>query len=1276
MRFTVTPLGSAGGRTVGQVVGDIVRYLEPRTADAPTHTPAVPGGDGPSSYYADRGTEAGRWLGYGAREAGLAGPVDATDFARVLAGRDPLTGGRLITAQGSAGRRPSLGVGNETRLARDGSPLYGTSDVAAALGVTAHEAEELVAAGERVAGRALVVLLGGEAPTRDPEGSFLVPVIETDGSRWVTEAELSRCEQARAVGTSPDEIAAGGGPDDQLSVSEAARLSGVTARYMRGLCRRYQDDRAEIERAMEHGKTPQRAFVVSYRGTRGQWIIKREDLVAFLHRRAAPAVRVGYDLTLTTEKSLGVLGLLGSDKVRAAVLDAIEAGNDAGLAYLELFAATARRRGKLVLVRGWTVASFRHLTSRALDPFPHHHNVVANTVVDEHGTRRALDARGLYWHAQEASALATAEMRHQLTATLGVQWRPGRNGGWEIDGISDEVVREFSRRRTEIEDALAELEEAIGRRSTIDEVQHVVTSTRSPKKDVDPSRLVAGWWERAERAGLGRESLARCTGRAQPVGLELDRLRVFSVLTSPEAGLCAGSSIFTRSEVLAALVNLPDPSGVGAPQPLLLPAADFERLADEFLASDHVIELLPENLPPTSRLARQPTFTTPEIFGVQQRILDRYQGGVDHGVAMVSEETLGVATLAAGNLTDEQRDLVRQFCTSGNRVQCAIGRAGAGKTTTMRAAARAWEAEGFRVVGSAVKGEAARNLAVGAGIPTETVAWFLARRDAPAPPLDSRTVLIIDEASTLSDRDLDAFLSLAERTGAAVRLIGDPAQHGAVTAGGMFRHLCESHPTRTPELRTTHRVTDPADRAAADALREGRIADALDYLADAGHLHVVDDDLSLYVGMLRRWWDARNAGHPHPMVDRRHRTRHQLNRLARRLLAADGQLGGDEIEASGGRAFAVGDEVVARMAGRHLHPPDEPSAYIRNGALGTVAGVVRGVVPAGDRLRIEFAGAGTVDVPRGFFDEHDGPGGRKDVGIDHAYAVTSYSVQGATYDSSTSRIDEGASRSETYVDITRGRGSNHLFLTRGVDPLNGEHLPKAPPPSLVESVSSRLQGSGPERAALEVDPGAARPDDPDREAELVDRRAHRIATHNVPDELRVRLPSPAGQPVHVVRHWTKAIQMVTGYRARWHPQPGGGPWEWAVGRPVPVEGALGHRRAVVAALTRHAVARAAEELRPYGWDALPPWAANHVAIAAARGVQSPDWPALGDLYERVARYRESVGAADEADESGYPLASVLGPVPSDVTAAATRQSLAVELESAARPIRTPSLSRS
>jgi len=295
-------------------------------------------------------------------------------------------------------------------------------------------------------------------------------------------------------------------------------------------------------------------------------------------------------------------------------------------------------------------------------------------------------------------------MRFQLTIGLGVRWRPGRSGGWEIDGISDDVVREFSRRRNEIEDALAELEEAIGRRSTLDEVQAIVASTRPAKEEVDPSRLVAGWWERARRLGLDPDALGRCTGHGPlPAPPDFDREAVFADLTSPDRGLCAGSSIFTRSDALSALANAPVASPDGTMQPLLVPAADLERFADEFLASDHVVELLAKNLPTSSRLAREPIFTTPEILGVQHRILDRYRDGLGTGAATVAPEAIDQVLGGEPGMVDEQRDLARRFCTSGNRVQCAIGRAGAGKTTTMRAAAGAWTASGFRVVGTAVK---------------------------------------------------------------------------------------------------------------------------------------------------------------------------------------------------------------------------------------------------------------------------------------------------------------------------------------------------------------------------------------------------------------------------------------------------------------------------------------------------------------------------------------------------------------------------------------------
>lgn len=73
------------------------------------------------------------------------------------------------------------------------------------------------------------------------------------------------------------------------------------------------------------------------------------------------------------------------------------------------------------------------------------------------------------------------------------------------------------------------------------------------------------------------------------------------------------------------------------------------------------------------------------------------------------------------------------------------------------------------------------------------------------------------------------------------------------------------------------------------------------------------------------------------------------------------------------------------------------------------------------------------------------------------------------------RIDEGATRAEAYVDITRGQSANHLFVTRTSDALDGERLPEAPPPPLDASVAERLKRSGPERAAVEFPPAARRP---------------------------------------------------------------------------------------------------------------------------------------------------------------------------------------------------------
>ena len=109
-------------------------------------------------------------------------------------------------------------------------------------------------------------------------------------------------------------------------------------------------------------------------------------------------------------------------------------------------------------------------------------------------------------------------------------------------------------------------------------------------------------------------------------------------------------------------------------------------------------------------------------------------------------------------------------------------------------------------------------------------------------------------------------------------------------------------------------------------------------------------------------------------------------------------------------------------------------------------------------------------MPRGYFDEHHAASRRRrrDIGLDHAYAVTSYAVQGATRAVSTSRIDPTATRAEAYVDITRGQAANHLYLTRPRDPLDGEALPAIPPPPIDVAVARRLARSDGELTAWEL----------------------------------------------------------------------------------------------------------------------------------------------------------------------------------------------------------------
>lgn len=1269
---------------VEYLAGAAQQLPRPGVMDPPAVEPPTTDPDRAAAYYADSIEGPGRWLGHGAAAHGLDGVVEHAAFARVLEGRHPMTGERLLRAQGAADRA-HLAVGQATRRAVDGSWLYGLDDAAKALGLPRAELEALVDEGD-----------AHDVGDDTDLAPWVRALIDDSGERWVTEAELDRVA-GRAAAVDASAVLGDGDPDEVLSVAQAARLLGVSRQYLRGCCRYWEEHRGSIEALEAAGLRAGRAWVVAARASdapTAAYEITRAEVAAFAERRQRPVVRVGYDVTLSTEKSVAVLALLSGGNRQRRVLDAIDAANDAAVAFLEDRAAVGRRLGRSVGTEGLVVASFLHATSRALDPFPHRHNVVANAVVDEFGERRALDGRALYRHAPAAAALATAALRWRLSTDLGLRWRKSERGVWEADGVPDATIREFSTRRDEVDAALAELAEALGRPLLPADTDRVVLATRAAKARTPVEELRAGWLRRARATGFGRRALAACFG-GRATGHCFERLphRLEEQLAAwLDDALVAESPTFARGEVIEAITRWSIDDSL-----VVLPPHEVVRLADRFLASERVIELDGRARRARDSITRadgvrvdatggEPAFTTIGHARREQQIRRAFDLATDAGRGVVSAESIEGAAGWDG-LSDEQQSFVSALCTSGMAVKCAIGRPGSGKTHSLGVAARAWEAAGYRVIGAAVKGEAARLLGEAAGVRAETVAWWITAIATGHEHLDQRTVLLVDEASTLGTRDLAQLLDRSRRTGTTVRLVGDPAQHGAVAAGGMFATLCRRQPKAVPVLKDNRRQTSAVDRYVIDAVRAGRVAEAVAALRSAGQLTEVRDAEALYAAMVTRWLASRRAGEPHPMIDRRNRTRRILNAVAHRVLQAEGDVAPAGLRTSDGREFCVGDEVVARRPARDLHPDGDRRAYVRNGSRGRVVAVSgKGTAMT---LRVEFDSLGTIDVPQRFVEPHADRRGRVSPGIDYGYALTSYAVQGATLPASSSAVTAGARRRELYVNLTRGRHDNHLYVAAPSDTLAGEgHLPRPPEDDVIAEVLAAVGRPDEDRSALEIDPLALAvaeyraghtPADLRRHRDAVDiRDKHQLAVITRAEQVaanaaaRAALAEPPPWTAAVLpprpdvpwlaARWDDAVGTVAAYRARWEPTPipGGSPAGRVLGSPGCEQQAqeradalwrIGDVWSGLAARLLGAHVRGDDTLTAEQRALLlspPSWVRRHLREVGAAGGFASGIPTLmlARLYGDVAEFRTRYGRELDGDEARG-LRSLLGDRPGD-----------------------------
>ena len=390
----------------------------------------------------------------------------------------------------------------------------------------------------------------------------------------------------------------------------------------------------------------------------------------------------------------------------------------------------------------------------------------------------------------------------------------------------------------------------------------------------------------------GRAAVARggCKGKAEPArgeaGGDAPVLPVHEAVWRAVEHLEERSSVFAAGDIAAhALGQAPGRYSV----------EEAEAAVEGLCRDGHLVEA-------TLRGADR-AFVTDRALRAERGNIAWMRDGAGAGKPAADAAAVE-AELAAGPLTEGQREAVCTILLSRDRVVGVQGRAGTGKTVMLRETARL--AGEVKVIGLAPSKAAVRALEQEAGIPARTLQWFLARhrdigdriaspeRLAQARLAFGGAVLAVDEASMVSAAQMRQTMRIAERIGIArLALIGDSRQLRSVEAGQPFRQLQQAG-MATARMEEILRQRDPDLHEAVEAITEGEAARAMERLGD--NVHEADAD-ELGEAAARLWLSL------HPEARARtailaptHALREDINEAVREGLRDEGVLHGRVLE--------------------------------------------------------------------------------------------------------------------------------------------------------------------------------------------------------------------------------------------------------------------------------------------------------------------------------------------------------------------------------------------
>jgi conjugative relaxase-like TrwC/TraI family protein len=731
-----------------------------------------------------------------------------------------------------------------------------------------------------------------------------------------------------------------------------------------------------------------------------------------------------FDLTLSLSKSISIFHAslgenarlarqaddIAGDEYWSALVTEVDAmiwqAVHAGFEYFEREAGYTRTGSHNKRVHGqetgqWreadlAVAHWLQHTSRDGDMQLHVHSQIAHVArTGTDGKWRAPDSLGYNEHIGAVAAITAQHLEEALTRRFGLEWTARDDGhGFEIKGISGEMMRLFSSRRQSITADLraraARFEQRYGRAPSQRELAQLAQSsnfaTRKGKEGaLDAEQLHAGWADKLARTlGIPLASVAPSVwhadaGRADPrpghadapdavpYELVLSRAAQQAIALAQQE-----KSTWTRADLVKYLGRVLPRTGRDPAEA----AALLETLADRALRSEFDPVLCLE--------APEPAEVPRGLLRADGRSVYRRHGGTRYAArAQLSMEermtaqasaqgaprmTRAAAAQALGadleqlehaltghasdpdsgqrtgsGLRGDQAAAAMSVLTDGQRVSVINAPAGSGKTRVLAEVARVWAAAGLGPVIGITAAQSARNT-LAAGVPVSyNSAQFLGhlpgRRGARGPvPIAPGTLLVIDEASMMTSPDLSDLITLAETSGGKVIVAGDTGQLQAVQNGGGMSLLAD----RLGHVRLAQpvRFRAPWEQAASLRLRDGDTTVLAEY---DQHARIKGGDPEQMLDAAAADYTALTAaGTDALLMAADHATRRELSRRIQDDLTRLGIVdSGPGVPIADGATASRGDLIVCTRNDNSVEA-GEPGRALANGDLLRIAVITAG----------------------------------------------------------------------------------------------------------------------------------------------------------------------------------------------------------------------------------------------------------------------------------------------------------------------------------------------